>query len=184
MFNQNLNGSTESDVYIIDMGFARHPTISFAHTQKASWMLHANVLLPAAHTIDLTIAEHESMTLALESAIQQAYGTGIWSEHLDADKVRSTQLSGLTKLQQGSEKRYVEGDPSFPMLLNMHERFVNAAADAIHLARADKIEEAYAVLTGRYARSSRQIIWLLKNLKQRVHAPKTTTSRAIRLEKT
>jgi hypothetical protein len=95
---------------------------------------------------------------------------------LDADKVRSAKLSGLTKLQQGPEKRYVESDPSFPMLLNMHERFVNAAADAISLARADKIEEAYEVLTGQYARSSRQIVWLLKNLKQRIHAPKATTS--------
>ncbi len=176
MFNQNLNNATDDDVYIIDMGAARQPTVSFAHTQKAAWMLHTNVLLPAAQTIDLTIAEHENMALTLESAIQQAYGTGVWLEHLDEHKVRSAKLGGLTKLQQGAEKRYVEGDPSFPMLLNMHERFANAAADAISLARADKVEEAYAVLTGRYARSSRQIVWLLKNLKQRIHTPKTTTS--------
>ena len=176
MFYENLNDGIGSDVYIIDMGPVRHPTISFAHTQKASWMLHANVLLPAAQTIDLTIAEHENMALALESAIQQAYGADVWPDHLDADKVRSAKLSGLTKLQQGPEKRYVESDPSFPMLLNMHERFVNAATDAIRLARADKIEEAYAVLTGPYARSSRQIVWLLKNLKQRIHTPKATTS--------
>ncbi len=176
MFYKNLNDGVGSDVYIIDMGFARQPTVSIAHTQKASWMLHANVLLPAAQAIDLTIAEHESMVLTLENAIRQAYGSGVWPEHLDADKVRSTQLSGLTKLQRGPEKRYVEGDPSFPMLLNMHERFANAAADAISLARADKVEEAYALLTGQYARASRQVVWLLKNLKQRIHTPKATTS--------
>ena len=176
MFNKNLNDGTENDVYIIDAGFARYPTVSVAHTQKASWMLHTNVLLPAAQTIDLTIAEHENIALALENAIQQAYVTGVWPEHLDTDKVRAIQLSGLMKLQQGPEKRYVEGDPSFPMLLNMHERFVNAATDAIHLTRADKIEEAYAVLTGQYARASRQVIWLLKNLKQRTHTPKANTS--------
>ncbi len=179
MNHKSLNDDTENDVYIVDMGFVRHPTVSFVHAEKASWMLHANVLLPATQTIDLTIVEHENMVLALENAIQQAYGTGQWPKHLDVDQVRSTQLSGLTKLQQGSEKRVVEGDPSFPMLLNMHERFVNAAADAIRLARADKVEEAYAVLTGRYARASRQIIWLLKNLKQRIHTPKAGTALAL-----
>ncbi len=179
MFNTNLISVPGTDVYIIDMGNAFNPTVSFAHTQKAAWMLHTNVLLPAAQTIDLTIAEHESMALALERAIQQAYSTGVWPEHLDARQVRSATLSGLTKLQQGPEKRYVEGDPSFPMLQSMHERFVNAAADAISLARADKIEEAYAALTGQYARSSRQIVWLLKNLKQRIHTPKMAASAAL-----
>jgi hypothetical protein len=175
MFNQTSHAEQNNHVYVIDLGVSRNPTVSVTYEQKTSWMLHTSVLLPAAQTIDLTIGEHESTTLALANAIQQAYASGVWPEQLNEHTIRTAHLSGVEKLKNGSEKKYIESDPSFGMLLNMHERFVNAAADAIHLARADKVEEAYAVLTGQYARASRQIVWLLKNLKQRIQTPKADT---------
>jgi hypothetical protein len=172
MFNKTSYAEQNNHVYVIDLGVSRNPTVSVTYEQKASWMLHSSVLLPAAQTIDLTIAEHENTTLKLANAIQQAYASGVWPEQLDEHLIRTAQLSGMEKLQNGSEKKCIEGDPSFGMLVSMHERFVNAAADAIQLARADKVEEAHALLTGQYARASRQIVWLLKNLKQRIQTPK------------
>lgn len=172
MYSQTSLADKDNSVYGINLCATRNPTVSVTHEQKTSWMLHTSVLLPVAQTIELTVAEHESTTLALANAIQQAYASGMWPEQLDEHTIRTAQLSGVEKLKNGSETKYVESDPSFGMLLNMQKRFVNAAADAIHLARADKVEEAYAVLTGQYARASRQIVWLLKNLKQRIQAPK------------
>jgi len=174
MYRENLNQT--NDLYVLDISSVRHPAVSITQTHKTSWMLHASILLPAAHTIDLTLTDHQAMAIALTNAIHKAYVTELWPECLNEKRIRATQLNGLTKLQQGSERRYVEGDPSFAMLLNTHERFVNAAADAICLARADKVEEAYAVLTGPYARANRQVVWLLKNLKQRIQTPKANTT--------
>jgi len=131
-------------------------------------MFNQAVPAPVAQTIDSTIAEHESMSRGLTNVIWHSYSTGAWN-HIDTETVRSYKLNGLVQLQQGPEKAYLEGDAAVSMLAQMHDRFVNAAADAIHLARADKIEEAYKILSCQYARASRQVLWLLQNLKQRIN---------------
>ena len=131
-------------------------------------MLHTNVLLPAAQIIDLAIAEQEDMAVELASAIQRAYGSDVWPQELQAQRIQAIKLHGLHKLQHGPEKRFFEGDDSFAMLLAMHERFLTSAVEVMQLARAGSVEDAYSVLTTQYARASRQVVWLLKNLKRRM----------------
>jgi hypothetical protein len=168
MFNKNLNIAGNNEVYVIDMGAALQPTVSIAHSTKVSWMLYTNVLMPTVNTIDLTVLEHEALAKELASAIQRAYGSGVWQDELTKDNILSLKLEGLHKLQNGIDKEFFQDDASFSMLLDMQDRFLASAVKMMQLAREGFVEDAYALLTGSYARTSRQMVWLLKNLKRRM----------------
>lgn len=183
MLNLKFTATQQNDVYLIDMGNALSPAVSVALTASANQPLQTHVLMPTEQIIKHAIAEQEAMATELASAIQHAYSANVWPEALSAEQISSRKLSRLHSLLHGREKRFFTDDDSTAMLISMHARFLASAVKVMQLARAGHVEEAYTLLNTQYARNSRQVVWLLKNLTRRARyvkfeSPHLTAARA------
>lgn len=167
----SLPRSFDMSTYLIDIRQTVIQNVS-SSSPAPSWMLNSNVLMPLDQTIALVIAEHLEMAAELRRAIQVAYVQGLWPNYLQADKLRLTQLGGLTKLQQQA---------SFPMLQAMHQAFLDAAAAASAFAQAGDVEAAYEVFAGDYAQASLELVSLLKNIAPRVRVTRDRLEKPLAL---
>lgn len=110
--------------------------------------------------IDAAISAHENWKLRLAS-----YIAGTSQEALQPDVVCLDDQCLLGKWLHGSGKSSLGRHQSFAMLVGRHKQFHIEASNVVTLKQASQFERAHEVLNGNYARASRQVIWLLKNLR-------------------
>jgi hypothetical protein len=153
--NLPLPNTMGMESYLVDIRNVVIPNVSANSQASAPWLNSSRVFMPLEQTIDMLIAEHLANAAQLRRSIQVAYVQGLWPNHLSADKLRMTQLTGLEKLAQHS---------ALPVLQAAHHQFVEAAALAATFARDGNVEEAYKVLFGTFDDASARLVSLLSNV--------------------
>jgi hypothetical protein len=110
--------------------------------------------------IEAAISAHENWKLRLGS-----YVAGTSQEALRPEVVCMDDQCLLGKWLHGSGRSSLGRHQSFEMLVGRHKQFHIEASNVIALTQASQLGRAQEVMNGNYARASRQVIWLLKNLK-------------------
>ena len=110
--------------------------------------------------IDAAISAHENWKLRLDT-----YVAGTSLEELRSEVVCLDDQCLLGKWLHGAGRSSLGHHPSFSMLIGRHKQFHIEASNVVVLTQSSQLAKAHAVLNGNYARASRQVIWMLKNLK-------------------
>jgi len=115
----------------------------------------------ASIDIDAAIAAHENWKLRLSMFV-----SGMSQEDLRPEIVCRDDQCLLGQWLHGSGKAMLGSDQSFSVLIARHKQFHIEASNVVAYSQAALPAKATEVLEGAYARSSYQVIWLLKNLKR------------------
>ena len=151
-FLSSLFGSKQSQAPVTPESF--EDMDGFVITQNNGVKILAQI------DIDAAISAHENWKLRLDT-----YVAGTSLEELRSEVVCLDDQCLLGKWLHGAGRSSLGHHQSFSMLIGRHKQFHIEASNVVVLTQSSQLAKAHAVLNGNYARASRQVIWLLKNLK-------------------
>ena len=151
-FLSSLFGSKQSQAPVTPESF--EDMDGFVITQNNGAKILAEI------DIDAAISAHENWKLRLDT-----YVAGTSLEELRSEVVCLDDQCLLGKWLHGAGRSSLGHHPSFSMLIGRHKQFHIEASNVVVLTQSSQLAKAHAVLNGNYARASRQVIWMLKNLK-------------------
>jgi len=110
--------------------------------------------------IDMAIAAHDNWKQRL-----LAYLSGSSSEDLRPEVICADDRCDLGKWIYGDGAKQLNGFASFSELRATHKMFHYTASSVVALKTAGKVEEAKALMSGEYEKTSSRIIGRLRDLK-------------------